>query len=233
MSAGATARTERSLGNATDWSLLRQKERFRLNPGIEGGDLRAFDAALTLDTRPRDASRAEGEIYPRASWSGMEHWHRIGWERGDGGLGGDLDFWKLTADLRTYFRLTADQALAVRVLAGSGESRRGALPAQRRYAIGGLGTLRGHNYRDLRGDRVALANVEYGFTVGDDFHALAFVDAGTAWDDGALKDQRIPVDVGLGFRFDRDDDGLTILAARPVNEENAGVKVSVRFEDSF
>ena len=45
---------------------------------------------------------------------------------------------------------------------------------------GGLGTLRGHNYRDLGGDNLALVNLEYSFDLGGKNRVLVFVDSGTA-----------------------------------------------------
>ncbi len=195
--------------------------------------------SAVYDTRPRGGSLGD-DFFPRTNWRGVEYRHRITYERGDGGLGGDFDLWKVTADLRTYFRFSPRQTLSTRLLAGSGASRSlpppaaatgDELPVQRQFAIGGLGTLRGHNYRELRGNRVALANLEYAFSIRDEIRALVFVDAGSAWDRGSLKDQRVPVDMGVGFSAG--EEGITVLAARNVNRSDAEVKVSVRFQKSF
>ncbi len=239
VSVGMVLEEERSLPQATDWSVFRQKADFRPNPEIPEGDYRGFELSATLDTRPRgDASRVRS---PRTSWGAVEHWHRVTYERGGGGLGGDFDLWKATADLRSYLRVSPRQTLSARLLAGMGESRSLAwapggssgdqLPIERRYAVGGLGTLRGHNYREFRGNRVALANIEYAFALADNIRTLVFADAGRAWDDGSLMDLRVPVDMGIGFSAG--DEGVSVLAARNVNRSDADIKVSVRFQHSF
>ncbi len=239
ISVGMTLQEERSLREETDWSVYRQDAEFRPNPAIPEGDYRGIDVSAAYDTRPRGDGPGD-DFFPRSSWRGVEYRHRIVYERGDAGLGGDFDLWKVTADLRTYFRLSPRQTVSTRLLAGSGASRSlpppaeatgDALPVQLQYAIGGLGTLRGHNYRELRGNRVALANLEYAFSIRDEIRALVFADAGTAWDRGSLKDQRVPVDVGVGLSAG--EEGITVLAARNVNRADAEVKVSVRFRNSF
>jgi hypothetical protein len=239
LSVGMTLQEERSLGVKTEWSVYRQSADFPPNPEIPGGDYRGIDVSAVYDTRPRGGGLGD-DYFPRTNWGGVEHRHRITYERGDGGLGGDFDLWKVTADLRTYFRLSPRQTVSTRLLAGSGASRSlpapaaatgDALPAQRQFVLGGLGTLRGHSYRELRGNRVALANIEYAFSIREEIRALVFMDTGSAWDRGALKDQRVPVDMGVGLSAG--EEGITVLAARNVNRSDAEVKVSVRFQESF
>ena len=233
LTAGVTIQDEASLANETDWSLFRQEADFRMNPFIPEGTYRGFTASLAYDTRPE----GDGRWHPRRSrrsWGGLEHYYRLSWERADAGLGGDFDLWRVTADLRTYFRLSPRQSLSARLLAGAGEAQDtpdGLLPAQRRYALGGLSTLRGHGFRSITGDRVALANLQYAFNVTRGSQALVFVDAGTAWNRGPLTDQRIPVDVGAGYRFD--EEGITLLVGQNVNSLDKETKVFLRFQESF
>lgn len=227
VSAGVMRQDERTLVNHTDWSLFRQKDDFRLNPAIPDGEVRSWEASIAFDTRPRNG---DGDLAPRSTWRTAQ-FYRVSWERSDGGLGGDYDLWRVFGEMRNYFRLSSQQLLATRVLAGTGDSPSGFLPLQRRYEIGGLGTLRGHNFRDLSGDHVALANLEYSFNVGGEGWALVFMDAGTAWDFDALFDQKVAMDVGAGFRVG--SEGVTILAAQSVNESDADPKFYVRLQESF
>lgn len=228
LEAGIRTQDESPLANRADWSVFRQTEDFTPNPLIPAGRYRAWEAALTFDSRPRNG---RGGPAPRAAWGALEHWARLSWERAGADLGGDADLWRATADIRAYYRLTARQQLAARVLAGTGRSEDGVLPVHRRFALGGLGTLRGHNYRSVTGNHVALGNLEYGFGVGRHGWLLFFVDAGSAWDRGALFDRKVSVDAGTGFRLG--DDGLTLLLARPVNESGAEAKVYLRLKESF
>ena len=91
--------------------------------------------------------------------------------------------------------------------------------------------MRGHGFRELRGDKVALANLEYNFAVGSLGWAVFFLDSGVAWDQGAFSDQHIPVDAGAGIRFG--DEGLTVLVARTVNRADAEAKLYFRLKESF
>jgi hypothetical protein len=224
---GITEQDETSLHNTTDWSLFNQTADFVSNPQIKEGQLRAFNAFAAYDSRPTDW---RGKMRPRSAWGGVEYWYRAGWERADGGLGGDFDFWRITADLRTYFRVSSRQVIATRIFAGTGEDSSGLLPPQRRFFLGGLGTLRGQNYRSAQGDNAVMANVEYGFalTRRGKAEALFFIDSGVAWDEGSLSRQFIPVDVGTGLRAG----SLTILLATQVNR-SSDAKVYIRFQESF
>jgi hypothetical protein len=226
LSLGVVREDEASLVNHADWSVFRQTRDFLENAAIVDGQYRAYEAAATYDTRPN-----HGDPHGRPGWGAMENYLRVSWERAGAGLGGDYDLWRVSADLRNYFRISPRQSLATRILAGTGNDAAGILPPQKRFAVGGLGTLRGHLYRDLHGDHVALANVEYSFDLGRRSRALVFVDAGTAWDAGRLTDQRIPVDVGTGFRFGQD--GITVLLAQTVNESHADPKLYLRLGESF
>jgi hypothetical protein len=225
LSFGVVREDESALVNHADWSVFRQTEDFPVNASIVEGQLRAYEVASTFDTRPRGDGRA------RPAWGAVEHYLRVSWQRADAGLGGDYDLWRASADLRNYFRISARQSLATRVLAATGRNGSGVLPPQYRFALGGLGTLRGHLYRDLHGDHAALANVEYSFDLGGRSRVLVFFDAGTAWDDGTLTDQRIPIDVGTGYRFGQD--GITLLLAQTVNESHADPKIYLRLRESF
>jgi hypothetical protein len=151
---GVVQRDEASLENNTNWSLFNQKDRFVDNPAILEGQYRAFQLMATYDSRPRNW---KDKTDSRSTWGGVEYWLRAGWERADGGLGGDFDSWRAIADLRTYFRISTRQSIATRIFAGTGEDRTSFLPPQRRFFLGGLGTLRGHNYRSLEGDHAVLA----------------------------------------------------------------------------
>jgi outer membrane protein assembly factor BamA len=228
VTAGVRKQDEASLQNATDWSVFNQQDDFVQNPSVPEGDYRGYEATATYDSRPQDN---EGNIYMRPYWGSWAKLAKVTWERGGGGLGGDFDEWRVTADLRNYFRLAPNQSLSARILAGTGEGKGGSLPAGRRYEIGGLGTLRGHNYRSLGGDHVALANLQYAFGVSRQGWLLFFADLGTAWDAGNFFDQHIPIDLGTGFRLG--ESGPTLLVAHPLNESGGDTHVEFRFQESY
>lgn len=99
-------------------------------------------------------------------------------------------------DYRLYRRVTDRSLFAIRVASywsqGDGYSI---------YSFGGLNYLRGYDYREFYGSRVAYANIEFRFPLVDalvfpigilrDLRGFAFFDVGTAWfqnDDFAHQD---------------------------------------------
>jgi len=227
LSFGIRGENERALSNNTNWSLFSQTKTFRPNPTIPAGRYIGYEADASYDARPRDPA---GDVTPRTTWGGLVPWLRVSWIRGDGGLGGDFDLWKVTADLRGYFRVTPQQRIDARLLLGTGDSGTGILPQQRIYAVGGYSTLRAHPYRTFQGNRVALGNLEYSFALGRRVWALTLLDVGRAWSEGSLTDQKIPVDVGAGLRLGTS--GITVLGAKSVND-GGDVNVLLRLQESF
>jgi len=219
---------ESSLRNSNDWAIFNPGEEFPENPSIIDGEYRGYEVSASYDTRPRQEA---DDISPRSTWPSWTMWHRVSWERGDGGLGGDFNLWRVTGDLRNYFRIAPNQNISTRILAGTGDAAEGILPPERRYEIGGLGTLRGHNYRSIRGDHLALGNVQYAIGVWRRGWALAFLDAGTAWDSGNVFDQHIPIDLGTGVRIGQS--GPTFLIAHPINESDGDWHLQFRFQESY
>jgi len=105
---------------------------------------------------------------------------------------GDTDFFvtgpflNTTLDYRLYRRATARSLFALRLASyisqGDGYSV---------YSVGGLNYLRGYDYRELYGSRIAFLNMEFRFPLVDalvfpigilrDLRGFLFADVGTAW----------------------------------------------------
>src|SRR6185295_4101871 len=66
------------------------------------------------------------------------------------GLGSDFDFRRFIGQARTAHVFSPRQALLLRGLVGIGT---GEVPPQRRFALGGIGTLRGYAIKEFEGDR--------------------------------------------------------------------------------
>jgi hypothetical protein len=71
--------------------------------------------------------------------------------------GGDFEFQRLIADVRGHRRL-GGSAVALRLLLGL---TGGAPPLQKRFALGGRGTLRGYSVKEFPGENMAVANLEW------------------------------------------------------------------------
>ncbi|MGD8395149.1 MAG: BamA/TamA family outer membrane protein [Candidatus Eiseniibacteriota bacterium] len=207
-----------ALVNNTRTSLTRWGEDFRLNPAADEGNLRALRFQVEYDTRPshREPTMAE--------------WYRVEWERADGGMGGDFDYGRFLADLRQYVRTSPGQQLSWRLIYGT--TRTGDLPVQKRFAIGGIGTLRAHNYKEFTGDEVLLGNLEYSFDLDRDFEAIVFLDTGaTAERNASIRDRRFALDGGFGFGFH--GERAAVYLARDLREPDADLRLSFRLSSTF
>jgi hypothetical protein len=209
--------------NVRSW--LHRDRTLRPNPPISEGDVHAF--ALRLE---RHAGRAGG-IY---------HWVEL--ETAGHGLGGDFEYRRALADLRTVVRVSPGTRLTLRAVGGSALA--GDVPPQRAFSIGGVDGLRAHSFGAFRGDQVALGQAEY--TVGfggwkngrvdlGGIHAMIFVDAGHAWTNPAHDwdpaRQHFALDGGFGIGTDEDD--LRIYFARDLRNPDSDFVVSARLQRPF
>ena len=117
-------------------------------------------------------------------------------------------FLNSTLDYRLYRRATARSLFALRLSSyisqGDGYSV---------YSVGGLNYLRGYDFRELYGSRVAFLNMEFRFPLVDalvfpigilrDLRGFFFMDVGTAWFSGG--DFAHPV---LGFELTGSNNGV-------------------------
>lgn len=173
------ARDERSV-----FSLFRNSQAWRPNPDADDGRFHLANATLRYDTR-------NDEDDP---WSG---WYLVAdYERGSGRVErlattspgvresspGPIVYSRAFLDLRRYLRISQSAQVNVRAVAG-GWLNGDELPLQRRFSVGGPGTLPGFDFRRVTGggdvfqcsaattaaprgrpaqcERVALAQVEY------------------------------------------------------------------------
>jgi hypothetical protein len=207
-----------SLERRADWSLFRGSHMFRPNPPIEEGDMKSVALSYTLDTVNRHRCVPNGALV------------RLSVERAGERIGGDFDFTTVTLDARNYVKLNPSQFLRYRFMLGS--RRDGRLPVQRQFYVGGIGTLRGHDYKELTGDQMLLGNIEYGAYAGRDVGLYMFVDSGKAWyGDGGFADQRLELDVGVGVEILCE--GTQIYAAKDVKDSDSPILVGVRLNRTF
>jgi hypothetical protein len=219
-----------NLTTQTDWSFFTAGlERFRENPllfrlddaAITGeGVLRALRFDLVHDTR---RARNVGTV------GSFVHGFL---ELGDG----DFSYARWVGDGRAYMRLGPPVHLALRA-AAAGRFGNEAIPSQKLFYLGGLGTVRGHSFRSVYGDRALLTSLEYTLLFGDlDYGAFFFYDAGTAWKSTAPYDERLEdtawlQSVGVGLKTT--DDDFQLLFAKPVGAVQGDWETTVRLERTF
>ncbi len=217
-----------SLASETQWSFFKAgRDRFRPNPhlfllsdpdGFGGeGRLSATRFELITDTR-------------RARHVGTVGFYGRGFfEVG----GGDFDYARWIADGRAYMRLGRPVHLAVRVRGGARVAG-DAIPSQKLFYVGGLGTVRGHAFRAQYGDRELLGNLEYTFLFDRMNHgAVVFYDAGTAWNSDQAHWRDTDVLQAIGFGFKSSDDDFQVNMAKPIGQSKGAIETTVRLNRTF
>jgi hypothetical protein len=119
------------------------------------------------------------------------------------GLGGDARFARHILDTRGYLAFSPRQLLSARGILGGSS---GDLPAERLFALGGIGSVHGYAFKEVRGDGMALVNAEYSVDlIGPRYpreallSVLGFYDAGRVFD--PIGGSRSDWLQGVGFGF--------------------------------
>ncbi|MCE9627300.1 MAG: outer membrane protein assembly factor [Candidatus Eisenbacteria bacterium] len=219
----------RSLDRASHVTSWFNKERdLRANPAIDDGESHSLLVRLE-----RLAHKDHG------THAGLYHWMEF--DRTGGELGGDFGYMRGLADVRSVLRLSPATSLTIRGVAGS--TFEGTLPRQKRFALGGVDGLRAHAMGDLEGSQIAMAQAEYtlglwalrgaGFEAG--LHAIAFVDAGAAWDNPRgrwdVDKQKFTADGGFGVATSEDD--IRLYVARDLADPGSPMVWSLRMQRPF
>jgi len=214
--ADARFETQKSLPAADVFSLFGKHDEFRPNPAIQDGDEQAL--AVTCRLGP--------EALPQRGGTHGE----LTYERSGDPLDGDFEYGRLRAVARSRFRISPTQSARVRVVAGS--TRSGVLPSQKVWDVGGIGTLRGHDYKIYSGDQFFVATAEHQIRAHKNVYPFWFVDCGGAWfGRGNLSRQQPAVDGGLGVRLGEDWASLTI--AKDLRHSASKLLVGVRIMGTF
>jgi hypothetical protein len=168
---------------------------------------------------------------------------------GENVIGGDFEFERITAKLRGRLELGSHSGFDARLAAGS--NFRGSLPAQKRFLLGGLGTVRGYAYQSLMvrdpddvsvpgqadiygGEQSFLGNLEYYFTLIDDLQMSVFYDAGMVWQDRHAEPDldQLKTSAGISFKFDTDE-GPRIDLIQVLDDREDPYVVQFRLKRSF
>lgn len=133
-------------------------------------------------------------------------------------LGGDLKFWRATSDSILSLTTGHDSGVSVRFRIAGGRD----LPLQRQEALGGWGSLRGYDFKELGGgDLSTLLSLEYRFDP-----VSAFVDAGSLR--SPTSDGK-EVHLGLGAALDLGDSGQLAFAWRTDERATATPEIRLLF----
>ena len=153
---------EQSLHFKKEWMPQTPEERRKENFGVT----RSITFGRVYDSRDNIYDPHEGK---RIGYS-------VEWA---GGMGGDFDFTKWTADWRYYYRAGGESVWALNLGAGYAS---GDMPLSQRFTMGGSDTLRGYEDDQFRGNSMLKATLEYRFPIVKKVQGVLFTDNGYAWD---------------------------------------------------
>lgn len=147
---GARTERQRSVRNATAWSLFRSDQPWRPNPLIDDGRYNTVGIGIEFDDRNQEQRPSSGwwlrGRLERSSSRNVAPLSLPSAIRGSIPTDGSYAFSRLWFDARVYDRLTPDMRLNARVL-GDGWVGGDPLPMQRRVALGGPDVLPGYDFR--------------------------------------------------------------------------------------
>ncbi|MCK4590731.1 MAG: DUF4097 family beta strand repeat protein, partial [Candidatus Latescibacteria bacterium] len=168
-----------SLPKRSDWSLFNWKGGKRSNPSL--GDDEGWINSVQISWRKELLA---------------DQYIEVQGELADKELEGDFHFRRCQVELVGHRKLAWEQFLDTRVTLGFADRE---LPLQRRFQLGGIGTLRGYDYKEFQGDGMLLVQVEYRFKRGDKA-LVPFVDAGCTWPHNqSIKPEDLRFDGGIGL----------------------------------
>ena len=238
----AAYRSERHerLGIESDYSLWNDDEVFRPNVLAADGRLSAVVLGVSVDGDGFDRESLESSYvrhqlespfgarlrYPTHDDDGSRIW-RIDWSSeisSPGGLDSDFDFSRHILSGRARLPLSEHQDFSVRAIGGwSG----GVLPPQRQFALGGIGSVHGYEFKEAVGDTMALVNLEYALGWRNGVQAIGFFDAGRVRNGSA--DAQVLKGVGFGVDFN----GIRVDFGYKLDAIPSSLQVLVRFGRTF
>jgi hypothetical protein len=212
----ARLESQRSLATRTRVSLTGNHPTFRPNAPIEEGDDQSF--TLHLRVGPAEAP-SKGGTRGEALY-----------ERSGAPLGGDFEYGRLRGAVRHRIQLSRTREFRARLIAGS--TLTGSLPFQKIWYVGGIGTLRGHDFKSFAGDQFFLMNAEFYQRARKNLFAFTFLDTGAAWfGKDNLGRQHPALDAGLGVRIGPGPAAVTV--AKNLRDGGSKPLVGVRLGGSF
>jgi hypothetical protein len=178
---------------ASDFSFWNSDEAFRPNTGATDGRLNAVLLGASIDGRGFDRESLEA-TYRRHQFDTLfgerldgpdgkqdlaPIW-RVDWtsELSEAGaFGSDFDFRRHIVTGRARLAISERQTFGVRAIGGWSD---GVPPPQRQFAVGGIGSVHGYDFKEQVGDTLALVNLEYELGWRGGLRGIGFFDAGRA-----------------------------------------------------
>ena len=227
--AGYRLENQENMKVEKDWSLFRQGEDFRDNPLIQEGEYKNTYLSVEL-----------GNSRKLKNWSASLD---VEWNS-------DLisdnmpDYERYIISLSKYQRLGRNDEVNFRVRYGT---TFGTVPDQKKFDLGGIGTLRGYGYKEFQnGEKMVLINTEY-ITDGDaitgleflpifnDFEVAFFADAGIVWNGARDLPNSSELKRNIGIGLQSDDGDFRINFAKPLDgpKDEREIVITFRINHMF
>jgi hypothetical protein len=178
---------QENLDVESDFSFWNGDEPFRPNLPIRDGRLNAIVIGGSLDAERFDHESLDASyrrhqlenpfgdhLNPPENRRGARSTWRLDWTS-ENTLRSDFDFGRHVLSGRGRLLVSPHQEASARLIGGWSS---GSLPPQRQFAIGGIGSIHGYEFKEAVGDSLALLNLEYAVGWRNSFQVLGFFDAG-------------------------------------------------------
>jgi hypothetical protein len=196
-----------ALANETSYGVFRDDHPFRANAVAQEGRLHALVLGYTFDSRGL-TEESIGERYRRhqvddffGSTAGRDTGARIEWrsELAPAAFDHDFDFSRHVLTARAWIGTSPQRTLTGRAIAGFSD---GALPTQRLFGLGGVGSVHGYAFKEAVGEGMLLLNGEFLQRFGrSGIAGIAFIDSGRVSRPIAGSSDRWLNGVGLGIEL--------------------------------
>jgi hypothetical protein len=143
-------------------------------------------------------------------------------------LQSDFDFRRHIVSGRARLALSPHQDFGVRVIGGWSD---GVLPPQRQFALGGIGSVHGYDFKEAVGDSLALVNLEYSLGWRSGLKLFGFYDAGRVGVRQTLARRDTPWLNGVGWGAGVGD--FRIDFGYKLDEVPSSLQVLLRFGRTF
>jgi hypothetical protein len=226
-----------TLANTTDYGFFRDDHAFRPNARAVDADVRSIVVGYTYDTRGLGKQRPS-ERYSRhllddlfGERTDRDQGVRVDWrgELAPAAFEHDVDFRRYVATVRGWWEAAPRRLVSGRAIVGASH---GALPPQRIFALGGIGSVRGYRFKETAGEGMLLLNGELRQGFSRHFAGLAFIDAGRIYDPrpGSTTDWLRGVGVGVELG---DDNGPRVEFGWRLDDIPSSLQVLFRLRHTF
>jgi hypothetical protein len=176
------------------------------------GDLKELNVGLSYDIRDDDRNPSSGLLASVNLIKSLDS------------DSADFEYEMIDAEIKNYWPIAVDQTLFLRLRGGYSDDD---LPLFKRYFLGGIGSLRGYDYKEFEGNRYILFNAEYlWYFYNSDFGASIFLDGGkTGYTGSEFESADLKTSVGAALLI---GDSFRINLAQRLDDLDKSPVVSLR-----